>query len=120
LLIIVSYLALGYSVQSSSTVYPKPTAVYSGGVLFGKQIAAVSVGFYHSLLLDTNGAPYGCGDGTYGALTSVGLRFGVKEPVALDVSPLGGAKVTQIAAMSGTTFLLTETGLVFVCSCFCN
>ncbi len=105
-------MTLGYAVQTASTAYPRPTAVTTSGALLGKQIAAISVGFYHTLLLDTDGVPYGCGDGSKGALT--GFKPSQKAPVALDVSSLGGAKVTQIAAMSGTTFLLTEAGLVYV------
>jgi alpha-tubulin suppressor-like RCC1 family protein len=76
---------LGDGSNTSSNV---PVEVYTSGVLSGKTITQVAVGFNHCIALASDGAVYTWGDNSYGQLGD-GSTTNSNVPVAVDLSLMG-------------------------------
>jgi len=89
-----------------------PVAVDTSGILAGKTVVAISVGYDHALAL--------CSDGTvaaWGFRTGIGLpanTLGSAVPIAIDMTGvLAGKKVMAVAAGDGHSLVLTTEGKVY-------
>jgi len=88
------------------------TAVYSGGVLAGKAIVAISGGFLHTLAATSDGKVYSWGYNRYGQLGSV-ITSTSSTPVAVDNGAMGGSAIVAVAAGENHSLALSADGKVF-------
>ena len=97
----VSFGDLGNGTFSKSNV---PVAVSTSGVLAGKKIKQVSVGFENVCAIDSDGKAYCWGNGAFGALGN-GSTVRSNVPVAVlppqGMTPLLGGQFKQISAEGG-------------------
>ncbi len=83
------------------------------GVLAGKTITQIATGFYHSLVLTSDGSVYIWGNGGSGQLGN-GATADSLVPGAIDTTGvLAGKTITQIAASDYGSLALTSDGLVY-------
>ena len=91
----VSFGDLGNGTFSQSNV---PVAVSTSGVLAGKKIKQISVGFENVCAIDSDGKAYCWGNGAFGALGN-GSTVRSNVPVAVATSGvLAGKKIKQVTA----------------------
>ena len=99
--------------EGTTTTRNLPTPVDTTGVLAGKPITQISVGFYHTLALDADGALYAWGQGTEGQL-GIGSATSSTVPAAVDMTAvLPGRTITQIHAGGATSFAIDDEGNVY-------
>ena len=76
----------------------QPVAVYSGGVLSGKNVVDISAGYYHACAVTSDGIGACWGDNSHGEIGN-GSTTNVIAPTAVSTSGvLSGEKLTQISA----------------------
>ena len=94
-----TYGELGDGVAGGAS--PHPVAVYSGGVLAGKTLTRITVGYDDTCALDSGGAAYCWGRNYQGELGD-GSTTESSVPVAVDTTGvLAGKTLTQITAEGG-------------------
>jgi alpha-tubulin suppressor-like RCC1 family protein len=105
---------LGNGAQSISTY---PVAVYTGGVLNGKTITAISAGNDHAIALDSDGKAYTWGNTQDGALgNGINYNWGDISDVPVAVYTYGslwGKTITSVKAGSYNSMVLTSDGGVY-------
>jgi alpha-tubulin suppressor-like RCC1 family protein len=77
-----------------------PVAVDTYGVLAGKTLSQITIGYFHACALDTAGAVYCWGDNSYGELGEAifGTNASSSVPVAVNTSGvLAGKTLTQVS-----------------------
>ena len=103
----ISFGDLGNGTFSQSNV---PVAVSTSGVLAGKKIKQVSVGFENVCVVDSGGKAYCWGNGTHGTLGN-GLTAISNVPVAVSMSGvLAGKTIKQISASDFHTCAIASDG----------
>ena len=103
----ISFGDLGNGTFSQSNV---PVAVSTSGVLAGKKIKQVSVGFENVCVVDSGGKAYCWGNGTHGTLGN-GLTAISNVPVAVSTSGvLAGKTIKQITASDFHTCAIASDG----------
>ncbi len=98
---------LGNSSTANSTV---PVFVNQKGVLLGKQIIAISAGYYHSLALCLDGTVAAWGSDTYGELGNNANTDGLVPVKVVNTGVLAGRKVIAISAGYGLSMALCSDG----------
>lgn len=99
--------------DGTTTDRTTPIAVDVSGVLSGKDIVDISVGYDHSLAVSSDGQVFAWGDNYYGQLGD-GTTTASNSPVAVDMSGVLSGK-TVVAVASGTSFstALTSDGQIY-------
>ena len=106
----ISFGDLGNGTFSQSNV---PVAVSTSGVLAGKKIKQVSVGFENVCVVDSGGKAYCWGNGTHGTLGN-GLTAISNVPVAVSMSGvLAGKTIKQISSGAYRTCVIASDNQIY-------
>lgn len=97
--------AMGLNVAGARCAEPRLVTT-----LVDKQICQISCGWRHTLLVDSGGQAYSCGDGSNGKL---GLGDELNATIPRLVGGLGAAKIAQVSCGQHHSGLVAETGSVF-------
>ena len=104
------YNANGQLGNNSTASSPVPVPVDRTGVLLGKTVGSIASGFYHSLVLCTDGTLAAWGDATYGELGN-GSTVSSLVPVAVSTaSLLAGESFAKVASGQSATHTLALAG----------
>lgn len=98
----------------SSVTRQSPVAVDTSGVLSGKTLLSISVGFGHTCAVASDNQAYCWGQDTYGQLGDGGTNTNQQSPVAVNTSgALSGKTILDIQAGNGTTCALASDYQVY-------
>ena len=96
--------------NNTTTASPTPVAVFATGVLAGKSVAAIAVGYSHNLALCTDGTLISWGNNRYGQLGNNSTTNSNVPVAVVRNGVLSGKTVTGIAADTYNSYALCSDG----------